>query len=357
MAAAPTLALTDPQEPAQGKCGPSFITEFLPPPERVRILPAVARSVVPAPQYNAEEIQQITSQGNNVELIFPSGMDEFNAALAEVDVVFGALNAEMFARAKNLRWLQTTEAGLDRLLFPELISSDVVVTNMARVFAPIISETAISMLLALTRGLNQYYFPQFQQSTWRAMRNLVEVEGMTAGFVGMGGIGSATASKLHSAFNMKILATDAKPMTKPPFVDTLREPEWFMEMVPQVDILIGAAPSTPLTANIFNEDVFRAMKPTAYFLALSRGALTDETALARALNEGWIAGAGLDVAKTEPLPNTSPLWSCPNLIITCHTAGFAPRRRTRLMALLIENTRRYANGLPLLNVADKVRGY
>ena len=130
-----------------------------------------------------------------------------------------------------------------------------------------------------------------------------------------------------------------------------------MEMVPQVDVLIGAAPSTPLTANIFNEDVFRSMKKTAYFLALSRGALTDETALATALKEGWIAGAGMDVAQTEPLPSTSPLWDCPNLIITCHTAGFAPRRRTRLMALLTENTRRYANGLPLLNVADKVRGY
>jgi phosphoglycerate dehydrogenase-like enzyme len=130
-----------------------------------------------------------------------------------------------------------------------------------------------------------------------------------------------------------------------------------MEMVPQVDVLIGAAPSTRLTANMFNENVFRSMKKTAYFLGLSRGALTDEAALARALKEGWIAGAGLDVAKTEPLPSTSPLWDCPNLIITCHTAGFAPQRRIRLMALLAENTRRYANGLPLMNVVDKERGY
>lgn len=353
----PTIAAADRQQAVQEKCGPAAIAEFLPPPERVRILPAVARSVVPAPQYNAEEIAQITSQGKDVQVILPGSTDEFNRALSEVDVVFGALNAEMFARAKNLRWLQTVEAGVDRLLFPELINSNVVVTNMARVFAPIISETAISMLLALTRGLNRYYFPQFQQRTWNAERNLVELEGMTAGFVGMGGIGQLTAAKLHAAFNMKILATDAKPMAKPFFVDTLREPGWFMEMVPQVDVLIGAAPATALTVDMFNEDVFRSMKKTAYFLGLSRGALTDETALARALNEGWIAGAGLDVAKTEPLPSTSPLWDCPNLIITCHTAGFAPQRRTRLMALLAENTRRYANGLPLMNVVDKQRGY
>jgi phosphoglycerate dehydrogenase-like enzyme len=333
------------------------IAEFVPAPDRIRILTAVAQSVVPAPQYNAAEVKQITSQGRNVELILPKTVDEMNKALAEVDVVFGALNAGMLARAKNLRWLQATEAGVDRLLFPELVKSDVVVTNMARTFAPAISETAISMLLALTRGLVQYYIPQFQKRTWNAMRELVEIDGMTAGIVGMGGIGQFVASKLHYGFNMKILATDAQPMAKPIFVDTLREPGWFMEMVPQVDVLVGAAPATPQTANMFNEKVFRSMKKTAYFLGLSRGTLTDEDALARALKEGWIAGAGLDVAKTEPLPSSSPLWDCPNLIITCHTAGFAPPRRIRLMALLAENVRRYAGGLPLMNVVDKQRGY
>jgi phosphoglycerate dehydrogenase-like enzyme len=345
-AAAPALAVSD------------RIAEFVPPPDRIRILTAVASSVVPAPQYNAAEIKQITSQGKNVELILPKSVDEMNKALAEVDVVFGALNAEMFARAKNLRWLQATEAGMDRLLFPELIKSNVVITNMARMFAPAISETAISMLLALTRGLNKFYFPQFQKRTFIAQRDeLVEIDGMTAGIVGMGGIGQFVASKLHYGFNMKVLATDASPMAKPFFVDTLREPGWFMEMVPQVDVLVGAAPATPLTANMFNEKVFRSMKKTAYFLGLSRGALTDEDALARALKEGWIAGAGIDVTKTEPLPSSSPLWDCPNLIMTCHSAGFAPPRRIRLMGLLADNVRRYSSGLPLMNVVDKQRGY
>jgi len=351
-AATPTFAAVAPT-PAVG----DPIAEFIPPPDRVRILAAVAQSVVPPPQYTAAEVKQITSQGKNVEMIVPASADEMNRALPEVDVVFGALSAETFAKAKNLRWLQAIEAGVDVLLIPELRQSNVVVTNMARVFAPAISETAISMLLALTRGLVQYYFPQFQKKTWNAERNLVEIDGMTAGIVGMGGIGQFVASRMHYGFNMKILATDAKPMPKPFFVDTLREPGWFMEMVPQVDVLVGAAPNTPETANMFNEKVFRSMKKTAYFLGLSRGALTDETALAQALKEGWIAGAGLDVAKTEPLPGTSPLWDCPNLIITCHTAGFAPQRRGRLMALLADNVRRYSSGLPLVNVVDKKRGY
>jgi len=180
---------------------------------------------------------------------------------------------------------------------------------------------------------------------------------MTMGLVGFGGLGSATAERAHYGFHMKILAVDAKPMTKPSWVHSLREPEWLMEMVPQVDVLVSAAPSTKQTEGMFNEKVFRAMKKTAYFLNISRGTLVDEPALVRALKEGWIAGAGIDVAREEPLPASHPFWDCPNLVITCHTAGFSPQRRVRLMALLAENVRRYSRGLPLLNVVDKQRGY
>src|SRR5208337_4342398 len=164
-------------------------------------------------------------------------------------------------------------AGVGRTMFPELIQSNVVVTNAARMFAPIISETAIGMLLALTRGFVRYYFPQFQKRMWRLEGDLVEADGMTMGIVGMGGLGSATAMRAHYGFNMKILATDAKPMVKPIFVDMLREPGWFMEMVPQVDVLVNAAPLTKETTRMFDEKVFRAMKKTAYFLSISRGGL------------------------------------------------------------------------------------
>jgi D-2-hydroxyacid dehydrogenase (NADP+) len=346
-AGAPALAAAVPAD---------SIAEF-PVPDRVRIVTAASSYVVPPPQLSPDEIRLIRSQGKNVELHVPSGREELDRLLPEADVVFGSINQEMFAKARKLRWLQATEAGVDKLLFPELIKSPVVVTNMQRVFAPAISETAIGMLLALTRGLNRYFFPQFQQRKWQFHSDLVEIDGMTMGLVGLGGLGSATAVRAHYGFNMKILAVDAKPMPKPIFVDTLREPGWLMEMVPQVDVLVSAAPATQQTGGMFNERVFRAMKKTAYFLNISRGALVDEPALVRALKEGWIAGAGIDVAREEPLPPSSPLWDCPNLIITCHTAGFSPQRRIRLVALLAENVRRYANGLPLMNVVDKERGY
>ena len=330
---------------------------FDPPPDHIRIATISRSYAAPAVTYSPEDVRQITSQGKNIELIVTQSAEELDKVLPDVDVVFGAVTPAMLPKAGKLRWMQHTEAGVDTVLFPELVRSPIVITNMARMFAPGISETAISMLLALTRGLSKFYIPQFAKHQYKAERNLVEVDGLTMGVVGMGGIGQAVAMRAHYGFNMRILATDAKPMTKPLFVDALREPGWFMEMAPQVDILVGTAPLTKDTRHMFDEKVFRSMKKTAYFLALSRGGLTDQTALVQALKEGWIAGAGLDVTDPEPLPADNPLWDCPNLVITCHTAGFSPQRRIRQMGLMAENVRRYAHGLPLLNVVDKARGY
>jgi phosphoglycerate dehydrogenase-like enzyme len=326
------------------------IAIFSPPPEKIKIASVGF-------QFTPEEVKGFQAQGKNIEMTVTKSRDEFKALAPEIDVAMGAVPADALAVAKKLRWMQHTEAGVDSVLYPELVQSPVVVTNMARMFAPAISETAISMLLALTRGLNKFYIPQFAQKKYYSEHNLVEVDGLTMGFVGLGGLGQATAQRAHYGFNMKIVAVDAKPMVKPIFVETLREPEWLMDMVPQCDILVNSTPLTKETKGMFNEKVFRAMKKTAYFLSISRGPIVDQTALVKALKEGWIAGAGLDVTDPEPLPPTHELWDCPNLIITCHSAGFSPERRIRQMSLITDNVRRYANGLPLMNVVDKVRGY
>jgi phosphoglycerate dehydrogenase-like enzyme len=186
---------------------------------------------------------------------------------------------------------------------------------------------------------------------------LDDLYGKTIGIVGMGGIGSETARRLHYGFNMRVLGTDAKPLPKPEFVAELHDPGWLMEMVPQVDVLMSAAPLTKETRLMFNESVFRKLKPSAYFINVSRGGLVDQEALVKTLKEKRIRGAGLDVTTPEPLPSESPLWDCPNLVITPHNSGHAPIRQVRLMALVAENVRRYSHGLPLLNVVDKARGY
>ena len=335
------------------------IAIFDPPPDRVRIVVAEASFVVPPPAYTPAEIQQIKSAagGKPIEFTHTSSLDELYKVLPEADVVFGALNAEMLSRAKNLRWMQAIEAGMEHVLFPELIKSNVVVTNMARMFAPGLGDTALSMLLSLTRGLTKTYIPQFQKRVWNRDFNQVELAGMTMVISGMGGIGQAVAKRAHYGFDMRILGTDAKPMEKPLFVETLREPAALMEMIPQADVVVCATPWTDQTKGLFNEKVFGAMKKTAYFLNMSRGPLVEEKALVAALKEGRIAGAGLDVVYPEPYPATGAYWECPNLVMTQHTGGFSPGRQIRLMGLLAENVRRYTSGLPLLNVVDKQRGY
>ena len=328
---------------------------FDPPPARIRIL---CTRVGPTPGFTPAELEQLKAGGkNNVEIFAPATQDELNKLLPECDVVFGQLTAATLAKATNLKWVQNLEAGLEREMFPELVAHSCVMTNMARMYAPALGETSMAILLALTRGLQKYYIGQYERKEWKPARDLVEIQGKTMGIVALGGLGQATAKIAHYGFDMKILAVDIKPMAKPVFVDTLREPEWLMEMVPQVDVLVCACPLTPVSRGMIGDKVIRAMKKTAYFINISRGPLVDENALASALKEGRIAGAGSDPGPVEPYPPTGVLWGCPNMIFTQHSGGYSPERQIRHIGLLAENIRRYAHGLPLENVVDKERGY
>ena len=315
--------------------------------------------IVCAERLSPAEVEKIRSAGKNIELRMLADRSELKHSAAEAEVILGVVDRETMLAAKNLKWVQTWAAGVESLP-KELMEHPCVLTNMQRVFAPVIAETAIGLLLSLTRGLTQDSIPAFRERKWGRGESSVPLEdlyGKTIGLVGMGGIGSETARRLHYGFNMRVLATDAKPLPRPEFVAELHDPTWLVEMVPQVDVLMSAAPLTKQTRQMFNEGVFRKMKPTAYFINVSRGGLVDQEALVKALKEKWIRGAGLDVATPEPLPPESSLWTCPNLVITPHNSGAAPIRQVRLMALVAENVRRYSHGLPLLNVVDKARGY
>jgi phosphoglycerate dehydrogenase-like enzyme len=315
-------------------------------------------TIVCTEKLSAAEAEQIRQVSPRIALHLP-GEKASPEQLAGAQVILGRVDARMVQAAKQLQWVQAWGAGVESLP-REVFEHPSVLTNMQRVFAPVIAETAIGLLLSLTRGLAQVSIPAFASRQWRAAPEEVfldDLYGKTIGLVGMGGIGSETARRLHYGFGMRVLATDAKPLPKPDFVAQLREPGWLMEMVPQVDVLMSAAPLTNQTRLLFNESVFRKMKPSAYFINVSRGGLVDQDALVKALREKWIRGAGLDVATPEPLPSSSPLWSCPNLVITPHNSGSAPIRQQRLMALVTENVRRYCLGLPLLNVVDKQKGY
>ncbi|MBK9171267.1 MAG: D-2-hydroxyacid dehydrogenase [Bryobacterales bacterium] len=314
-------------------------------------------------QFEPHEIREIQAAcpETPVTVTICSSREEFLAKVGDAEVVYGTINADGLRAAKKLQWVQTGAAGVESL-DRALMTSPVVLTNMARAFAPGITETGMGLLLCLTRGITKYYMPQFYKREMKPVGTVksdhhTELAGRTMGIVGMGGIGQSIARRAYYGFDMRIVGTDAKPLPRPEYVEILRDPAWFEEMVPQVDVLVSAAPHTPQTDKMFNEKVFRSMKKTAYFLALSRGKLFDDMALVRALKEGWIAGAGLDVFPQEPPPSNHPIFDCTNVSMTAHTSGWSPDRQKRLVSLFADNVRRYANGLPLANVVDKQRGY
>ena len=312
--------------------------------------------VLCAESLSPAEMEKIRSSAKNVELVM-CNYAELRERAPEAEVILGTVDRETLARAKRLQWVQLWYAGVEGLP-KELIEHPCVLTNMQRIIAPVIAESVFALLLSLTRGLAQSSIPNFRERRWaEATCPLEDLYQKTMGIVGLGGIGSETARRAYYGFNMKVLAVDPKPLPKPEFVAELSEPARLLEMVPHVDVLVSCAPHTRETVKMFNETIFRQMKRSAYFNNVSRGALVDQPALARALKEGWIRGAGLDVATPEPLPPGDPLWTCPNLVITPHNSGAAPVRKVRLVALATENMRRYSLGLPLLNVVDKARGY
>jgi phosphoglycerate dehydrogenase-like enzyme len=326
---------------------------------RVEISPTGGRvKVLVAARLDPDEVERIRRAGRNVDLVVPRDDTEALAEAEVAEVILGEPSVEVIRAAKRLRWVQHWAAGVERLP-RELMRHPCVLTNMQRVFAPVIAESAFGLLLGLTRGLVQASVPNFRLRKWERGGSvpLDDLYQKTLGVVGLGGIGTEIARRAHHGFGMRVLAVDPKPLPKPDFVAELREPAWLPEMVPQVDVLASCAPHTRETERLFGEAVFRALRSSAYFINVSRGALVDQPALVRALKEGWIRGAGLDVTTPEPLPPDHELWDCPNLVITPHNSGAAPVRQARLVALVAENVRRYTNGLALLNVVDKERGY
>jgi len=308
--------------------------------------------------FSTKELEILRSVSKNIELQLVS--DQASPAMEEAEVIIGNVDGPVLSRAKQLKWVQVMHAGVEHMS-KEMIDHPLVLTNMQRIFAPVIAETAIAMLLGLTRGLVQHAIPNFGQKKWSgslpAEVQLEDLYNKTIGIVGMGGIGSETAKRLHYGFNMRVLATDAKAMPKPDYVEELHDPTWFMEMVPKVDVLMSAAPLTKETREMFNDEVFSKIKRNSYFINVTRGGLVNQEALIDALKTKKIRGAGIDVATPEPLPADSPLWTCPNLVITPHNSGAAAIRQERMFGLVLENVRRYASGLPLMNVVDKEKGY
>jgi phosphoglycerate dehydrogenase-like enzyme len=274
----------------------------------------------------------------------------------KVDVFLGLRPANWYDQMPNLVWSQQVGAGANWLSeAPEFRQSEVILTNASGVHAVPIAEHILALMFALSRGIHRSMRNQIEHK-WERRGRMLELEGSTMGLIGVGKIGEKTAEKAKG-LNMKVLGLRRHPDRLSPHVDRMFGPDGLMRLLEQSDWVVVTLAMTPKTTGMIGEAQFRAMKKTGYIINIARGAVIQENYLIKALQEGWIAGAGLDVFEEEPLPEHSPLWGMKNVIITPHYAGATPYYLDRLLDIFIDNLRRFQTGKPLMNVVDKELGY
>ncbi len=298
----------------------------------------------------ADEARAIVPDAR-VRLVDP---DELDGVIEDADVVAAARVApHVFQRAKRLKWLQSWTAGPNDLMHDGIRASPVLVTSCKGNGAIPLAEHAMMLMLMLNRKARRLLAAQME-SHWDKFHH-GELNGRTCGIIGVGHSGSDLALKAR-AFHMRVLGLRRRNEPAEHF-DRVYTQDALHDFLAECDYVVVTAALTEATHGMLGEAEFRAMKPTAFYVCISRGAIADAGALARALTEGWIAGAGLDAHAVEPLPPDSPFWSMPNVIVTPHIGATAPETFQRGDAIFLENLRRFVAGEPLINVVDKTAGY
>lgn len=291
----------------------------------------------------------------------------------DAEIVYAMNAVPDHSQAPDLRWIQVHSAGVNHLIDKPLWDSDIKITTTSGIHAPNMGQYVMAQILSFANRVNRWYDYQRQHEWPKGRWELFlpdELRGKTLGILGYGSLGREIA-RLARGFGMTILATkrDARsivdhgyaiPGTGDPdgmMADRIYPSEATRWVITECDYIVVTLPLTPKTHHLLDEDLLKAMKPNCFLVNVGRGELINEAALIRALENEWIAGAGLDVFEEEPLPSDSPLWSMSNVIISPHISGFSPHYDDRAIDVFVENLRRYLNYEPLINLVDRDSGY
>lgn len=262
---------------------------------------------------------------------------------------------EAVATAPKLKWVHSLMVGVESFLYPEFAARGIILTNPRGAADNCVSEHAIALMLAWTRSIDKFVLMQRARKWERLPVN--HLAGRTLGIIGLGSIGREIARKAKLAFRMKVAATK-KRVTAEEYVDEILPADRLDDLLRVSDYIVVAAAMTGETDGLLDEREFRLMKPNAFVVNIARGQIVREAALAKALREKWIAGAGIDVFETEPLPADSELWRLDNIIITPHLAGLSSQNLADLrIGVFTENLKRYIRGEQLLTQVDFKLGY
>ncbi|MDA0836454.1 MAG: D-2-hydroxyacid dehydrogenase [Planctomycetota bacterium] len=297
-------------------------------------------------------------------LVFPS-VQELTENCADADIIFSGYDGEnpepfmkLVSRARKAKWFHTSTAGVDKLLCPERIQSGAIMTcSKGEVAGPSLAEHAMALLLAITRHIAVLVRAGEWNKRICLARGATELMGMTMGIVGFGGSGQLLA-RMALGFQMRVIALgrSSRP-SEIEGVESVWGRERFDELLEQSDVVAICAPGTKETHHMFDTAAFKRMKNTSILINIGRGDIVSDEALIQALQQGEIAGAGLDVLEYEPPPQDSPLWQMDNVILTPHTAGHSPNRNQRNRKTFAENFGRFIRGEELVGQVDIESGY
>ncbi|MCF7803718.1 MAG: D-2-hydroxyacid dehydrogenase [Candidatus Marinimicrobia bacterium] len=267
---------------------------------------------------------------------------------------------EAFEQADRLSWIHIGTAGIDHTSFPELLKSDVIVTNASGLHAEPASEFVMAQMLYFAKHIDE--FRRFKESRqwnqWELAAKISLLDGKSIGIVGLGSIGKAIAKKAR-AFGMHVIATkySVAPEDQYAFVDRLLSREQLPALLRESDFVVLTLPLTSETEGLIDQRAFYQMKSSTYLINISRGPIVDENALILSLKQNRIAGAALDVFREEPLPENSPLFGMDNVLLSPHISGNFPEYVEWASRDFGKNLNRFLSGKRLKNIVNKERGY
>jgi len=306
-----------------------------------------------------DDVPGLAAIAGQAEIRFASDTEEMRAALPGTEVLLGwdyraDTLREAWDAAGDLRWIHWGGAGVDAAMFPELVASDVKLTNARGIFDQAMAEWVLGMIICFAKDIPQTLALQVR-AEWRHRLSEM-VSGKRALVVGVGSIGRAVA-RLLAAAGMQVDGIGRSARDGDRDFGHIHAIEELHARLALADYVVLITPLTEATRNLFGAAEFAAMAPHARFINLSRGALVVEADLLAALNDGQIAGAALDVFVEEPLPADSPFWNAPNCVVSPHMSGDYAEFESAMAQQFLQNWARYRNGESLLNLVDKRLGF
>lgn len=270
----------------------------------------------------------------------------------EVLIAFGIAVTDDFIRGlRDLKWIQSLATGVDHFLRCPSLRADVMITSGRGIHGAPVREAVVYLMMATSRNVKRQVEKNRAHEWDRRYWNMLA--GKTAAIVGIGVIGEAIGALLK-AFGMRLIGVTRTPRPVVGFDDMIPTAH-LADAAAKADFLINVLPGTDQNTELFNHDIFAAMKRSAYFINVGRGQTVNEADLLAALREGRIAGAGLDVYQTTPLPPESPLWDAPNVFLTPHLGGFVHGYEDLVLPIVIENMRLFLAGRPqsMRNIVER----